>query len=400
MTIEIRARHCWDGQAAHRGTAVAVAVEGERITRVSVGAPLPGPAAERILDFGEATILPGLVDMHTHFGINHQTGDIVGQMRDAAVRHILGGAVSLWDDLTAGVTTAKLNGDRDLYDLQMRDAVRDGAAEGPRLFVSGRGIKSSRCTGGVVASRIADGPEAVARAVYENLDAGADWIKLFVSGRLFGERAEVLRPAYEPAEIAAGVELARAAGKRISVHCFGGEAADACLEAGVDVVDHGWLLSAAQLEVMGTRGIWLCPTLGVLTHPEGILAHLVDGPAREAARRRIDETREVLRQALTAGVPLLAGTDAMHGGLAFELAELQGLGGRPDALLRAATANPAALLGLAGEIGALREGARADVMVAAGDATAELARLSSVLLVLKGGRIIRHAGDSPAYRTN
>lgn len=400
MTIEIRARHCWDGRTVHRGTGVSLAVEGERIARVAMGAPLPGPPAERLFDFGEATLLPGLVDMHTHFGINHQTGDIVGQMRDSTVRHILGGAVSLWDDLGTGVTTAKLNGDRDHFDLQMREAVQDGTAEGPRLFVSGRGIKSSRCTGGVVATRIADGPEAVARCVHENLDAGVDWIKLFVSGRLFGEREEVLRPAYEPAEIAAGVELARAAGKRVSVHCFGGEAADACLEAGVDVIDHGWLLSEAQLELMLARGVWLCPTVGVLTHPEGILAHLVDGPAREAARHRVDESREGLRRALEAGVPLLVGTDAMHGGLAFELGELQRLGGRPEALLQAATASPAALLGLDGEIGVLQEGAQADLVVAAGDVTADLARLANVLLVLKGGRLIRHAGDSPAYRTN
>lgn len=377
-----------------------VAFEGERILRMSVEAA-PGPlAAERILDFGEATILPGLVDMHTHFGINHQTGDIVGQMRDATVPHILAGSASLWDDLMAGVTTAKLNGDRGLFDVEMRETVRDGRADAPRLVVSGRGIKSSRCTGGVVATRIADDPPAVAECVRENLAAGVDWIKLFASGRVFGELAEVLQPFYGAPQISAAAALARAAGKRISVHCFGGEAADACLTAGVDAIDHGWLLSERQLERMAERGIRLCPTLGVLTHPEGVLAHLVGGPAQDAARRRIDEVCATVRRALAAEVPLLVGTDAMHGELAYELKLLQDLGGRPAALLAAATRNAAEALDLAGEIATIRPGARADLVVVEGDATADLGCLSKVLLVVKDGKIVRHAGTSPAYRTN
>ncbi|MFA5026463.1 MAG: amidohydrolase family protein [Candidatus Methylomirabilota bacterium] len=400
MAIEIRARYGWDGETGGGGSPVAVTFEGGRILRRTVGAPLGGPAAERILDFGEATLLPGLVDMHTHLGINHRRGDIVGQMRDAPVPHILAGSANLTDDLRSGVTTAKLNGDRELFDVQFRQSVRDGGAEAPRLVVSGRGIKSSRCTGGVVATRIADEPAAVAECVRENLAAGVDWIKLFASGRIFGELAEVLQPYYGAPQIAVAAELAHAAGKRISVHCFGGEAADACLSAGVDAIDHGWLLTDRQLERMAARGTRLCPTLGVLTHPEGVLAHLVGGPARDAAQRRIDEIRATVGRALAAEVPLVVGTDGMHGELAYELALLQDLGGRPADLLRAATGGAAALLGSAEEIATLRPGARADLVVVAGDATADLGCLSKPLLVVKDGRIIRHAGASPAYRTN
>jgi imidazolonepropionase-like amidohydrolase len=296
---------------------------------------------------------------------------------------------SLCADLESGVTTAKLNGDREFYDIQVRDAIRDGVARGPRLLVSGRGVKSSRCTGGVVATCIVDDIEAIGRCVDENLAAGADWIKLFSSGSVLGALADVLQPFYGFAQLSAAAAKARAAGKRMSSHCFGGEAADACIAAGVDVIDHGWLLSDWQLEAMGKSGTWLCPTVGVLTHPEGALGHVPPGPAREEATRRIDEVCDVARKALRIGVPLLVGTDAMHGGLAYELKTLQDLGGAASILLRAATANAAQALGLAGEIGTVHEGAAADLVAVRGNALTDVRCLADVLLVVQAGRIVK-----------
>jgi imidazolonepropionase-like amidohydrolase len=388
VTVQIRAQHLWDGEAGWSGRLVSVTVEGRHIGAVQ-RAQATGPFDAEIVDLGDATILPGLVDMHTHFGIHHQTGDIRAQMQDRPVRHILAGVSSLSIDLESGVTTAKLNGDREFYDVQMRDAIRDGVARGPRLVVSGRGIKSSRCTGGVVATCIVDDAEAIARCVEENLAAGADWIKLFSSGNVFGSLSDVLQPAYGLAQLSVAASKAHAAGKRMSSHCFGGEAADACIKAGVDAIDHGWLLSEWQLEAMAKQGTWLCPTLGVLTHPDGVLKHLPVETTRDEARRRIDEVCENARKALRVGVPLLVGTDAMHGELAFELKTLQELGAAPSMLLKAATSNAAQALGLAGEIGVIREGAAADLVVVRGNALEDAGRLADVLLVMQAGRIVR-----------
>lgn len=388
MALELRARHLWDGDGGWTGS-VAVRVEGDRIRRAETTAQAVPREQADVVDLGDATILPGLVDMHTHLGINHQTGDMRAQMKDPPARHVAAGMQSLCVDLESGVTTAKLNGDREFYDIQVRDAIRDGVARGPRLLVSGRGVKSSRCTGGVVATCIVDDVQAVGRCVDENLAAGADWIKLFSSGSVLGALADVLQPFYGLAHLSAAAAKAHAAGKRMSSHCFGGEAADACTAAGVDVIDHGWLLSDWQLEAMAKRGTWLCPTLGVLTHPEGALAHVPPGPARDDARRRVDEVCEVARKALRSGVPLLAGTDAMHGGLAYELATLQDLGGSPPMLLRAATGNAAHALGLAGEIGVVRQGAAADVVAVRGNALQDVRCLANIVLVMQGGRIVR-----------
>ncbi len=387
--LQIKARHLWDGEHGAADRPVAVRVEGDRIRLVAADGAIAPNGADQVRDFGEATILPGLIDMHTHLGINHQAGDIKAQMREPAVRHILVGARSLRADLTSGVTTVKLNGDRDLYDLQMREAIRSGIADGPRLVVSGRGIKSGRCTGGVVATSIVDYPEAVGRSVDENLAAGVDWIKLFSSGSVFGALPEVLQPFYGFDQLSVAASKAHAAGKRMSSHCFGGEAADACLRAGVDVIDHGWLLTERQLEAMAAQGTWLCPTVGVLVHPEGVLAHLPAGTPQEEGRRRVEEVLSATRQALRMGVPLLVGTDAMHGGLAYELGILQDLGGSPARLLQAATGSAARALGLAGEIGTLREGAAADLLVVRGNALQDVGCLAEVLLVMQGGKIIK-----------
>jgi imidazolonepropionase-like amidohydrolase len=234
-----------------------------------------------------------------------------------------------------------------------------------------------------------DDVDAIRRCVDENLAAGADWIKLFSSGRVFGALADVLQPAYGFAQLSVAASKAHAAGKRMSSHCFGGEAADACLKASVDVLDHGWLLSEWQLEAMAKCGVWLCPTVGVLTHPEGVLGHLGEGPARDEAKRRIDAVCEVVGKAIRSEVPLLVGTDAMHGGLAYELKTLQDLGGAATVLLKAATSNAARVLDRHGEIGGLRGGAVADVVVVRGNALADVGCVADVLLMVQGGRIVR-----------
>jgi len=394
VAIKIRAQRVWDGESGSSDQPVTIAVEGDRIRSIAREGR-SAPADNDVIDLGDATILPGLVDMHTHLGINHQTGDIKAQMQNPPVRHILDGVSSLRLDLESGVTTAKLNGDREFYDVQMRNAIRDGVVPGPRLAVSGRGIKSSDCTGGVVATCIVDDPDAIERCVDENLAAGADWIKLFSSGKVFGTLTDVLQPFYGFAELAVAASKAHAAGKRMSSHCFGGEAADACIRAGVDVIDHGWLLSDWHLEAMAKQGTWLCPTVGVLTHPEGVLGHLSHGPARDEAQRRIDEICEVARKALRSGVPLLVGTDAMHGGLAYELKTLQDLGGTPTTLLKAVTSNAAQALGLAGEIGVLRPGAVADLAVVRGNALQDVACAAEILLVMQAGRVVKEGEMQP-----
>jgi imidazolonepropionase-like amidohydrolase len=399
--VLITAHRLFDGSGPSPLLEAAVLVRGDRIQWVGPAPEAPAEPGEDRLDLGDVTLLPGLVDMHNHLRIHHAEGDLPAQMRDPEVPYVLRGLGNLETNLRSGVTTMKLNGDRAFFDVQMRDAIRSGLAQGPRLFVAGKGIKSSRCTGGVVATAICDGPQAIREAVRENVKGGADFIKIFASGTILGAREVVLQPSYSAAEIQAATDEAHRAGRMIAAHCHGGPAADACLEAGVDILEHGWLLTREQLERMAERGTWLCVTLGVLWHPQGDMTHRLTGPEAGAVRRRLDEIREAMAHAVASGVRYVLGTDAVHGGLAFELQALERLGASRADLLRAATSQAGLALGRPEDLGSVRPGAYADLIAVHGNPLHSLTSLDRVSWIMQAGQVRWSAmgdpGPSPSW---
>ncbi len=384
----IIARRLLDGSGSPVLEDAAVIVRDKRIQWVGPAAGATGALDVPQVNLGDVTLLPGLIDMHNHLRISHVEGDLSSQMRDSDVGYVLHGLRNLETNLHAGVTTMKMNGDRAFLDVQMREAVKTGLARGPRLFVAGKGIKSSRCTGGVVATAICDDPESIRTAVRENVKGGADFIKIFASGRILGSREEVLLPAYSHDEIVAAAKEAHTADRMIAAHCHGGPAADACIQAGVDILEHGWLLSREQLARMAERGTWLCITLGVLLHPHGDMAHRLQGPEADAVLRRVEEIQETMADALASGVRFVLGTDAVHGGLAFELQALERLGGRPADLLRAATTEAGLALNQANDLSGVKPGADADLIAIRGNPLTSLHHLERVIWVMQGGRVV------------
>lgn len=394
----ITAQRLFDGSGSAVLENAAVIVRGDWIQWVGLASGAPTEPGDQGINLGEVTLLPGLIDMHNHLRISHAEGDLPGQMRDSDVAYVLHGLRNLQTNLRAGVTTLKMNGDRAFLDVQMREAVKAGVAQGPRLFVAGKGIKSSRCTGGVVATAICDGPEAIRKAVRENVEAGTDFIKIFASGRILGPREEVLLPAYSHDEVRAAAEEAHGAGRMIVAHCHGGPAADACIQVGVDVLEHGWLLSKEQMARMADRGTWLCITLGVLLHPHGDTALRLGCPEADAVRRRLDEIQATMADVLASGVRYVLGTDAVHGALAFELQTLERLGARPADLLRAATTQAGVALGRANDLGTVKRGAYADLIAVQGNPLTSLDALYRVTWVMQGGEIRWAATDQQAPR--
>jgi imidazolonepropionase-like amidohydrolase len=383
----ITAKRLFDGTGdalLHDG---AVRIHGDRIQWVGPATAAPAEAGAARLDLGDVTLLPGLIDMHNHLRIVHGQGNLREQMQDPDVPYILHAVRHLEMNLRSGVTTMKSNGDRNHYDLQMREALKAGLARGPRLLVAGKAIKSSRCSGGIVGTAICDAPEAIRRAVQDNVQAGVDFIKIFSTGTLLGPREGVLAPAYSAEEIRVAVDAAHAAERLIAAHCHGGPAADACIEAGVDILEHGSLLTRPQLERMAERGTWLCITLGVLLHPRGDTVERLKGPGGDDIKRRIDEVLAAMGEALRVGVPYVLGTDAVHGGLPFELQAIASLGARPVDALRAATSRAAAALRRPEDLGAIRPGAVADLIAVPGDPLESLACLDRACWIMQGGKV-------------
>ncbi|HET7265491.1 MAG TPA: amidohydrolase family protein [bacterium] len=365
------------------------------ITNGRVAPPDAAGPGEFDVSLPGCTLLPGLVDFHTHAGIDTRRGDLRGQAH-APGPVAAGEAVGrLQDDLRAGVTTARLCGDIGGLDLRLRAQIEAGRVVGPRLFVAGRAIKSSRGGGGAVVSVTTDDPEEIGRAVERNLAEGVDLVKLFVSDGVGDPAQEPTTCYYGEAHVAAAARRAHAAGRPVAAHLLGGAGVATAIGGGLDVLEHGWFLTDADLDLIARSGTLITLTLGVLCGPH---AHAFGDVTEERARleRLGRDACETARKVIARRLRYVLGTDAVHGRLADEAVWAVTLGETPMRAIRAATAWPAAALGAGDRLGTLEPGKVADVIAVEGDPLADVRALGRVRMVVRDGRIVYHAGTRPA----
>jgi imidazolonepropionase-like amidohydrolase len=373
-----------------------VLIEGDRIR--SVGAALEPPAEAQRYDFPDATILPGLIDCHVHLADVGEADPQDSAGEDDAVR-VLRLAQHAARTLRAGVTTVRDVGGRHHLEFGFRRGVEAGLAIAPRLWLCGK-IVSMTTPGADMwpgMYRQADGPWEVAKAVREQVKAGADAIKVMATGAIMAPANE--RPGqaqYRPHELQAAVETAHGLGRRVAAHAHGIEGIRNAAAAGVDTIEHGTYLHqdpsvAAQ---MAERGIALVPTLkagALLADPPGpgIPAEIV-----EKARAARDHTGRSFRLAMEAGVPIAMGTDAAtsfnyHGENADELALMVEAGMTPMQAITAATSTAARALGRDHELGTLQPGLLADLIVVRGNPVVDVSLLRQPpQAVFLGGRLV------------
>jgi imidazolonepropionase-like amidohydrolase len=367
-------------------------IEGDRIAAAGAAAAGAGPGALRVALPG-CTLLPGLIDFHTHAGIDTRRPNLGAQAREPGPVAAGRAVGRLQDDLRGGVTAARLCGDLGGLDLRLRDAIAAGRIAGPRLFVAGRAIKSPRGGGGAIVSVTTDDAAEIRRAVDANLADGVDLIKLFVSDGVGDPSREPTACYYGERHVAAAVAPAHAAGRRVAAHLLGGPGVADAIGAGLDVIEHGWFLTDADLDLAARHGTLITLTLGVLCGPH---AHaFAERGADDGARlARLGEAAlATARKVIARRLRYVVGTDAVHGRLADEVAWLVRLGETPMRAIRAATARPAEELGMAERLGTLQPGRLADVVAVEGDPLADISALERVRLVVCGGRILYHAGQ-------
>jgi imidazolonepropionase-like amidohydrolase len=375
----------------------AVLVEGDRIAWV--GPAASAPRSDEVVDLGDSTLLPGLIDAHVHLAWSGQAEPNELVERESRYMTVLRCVANAQRQLQAGVTTVRDLGSPDSIAVEVARAVELGLVPGPRVLAAGRIVAM---TGGHAwyLGREADGPDAVRRAVREEFKRGASWLKLMASGGVFsGENERPGAPEYTIEELRAGVEEAHRSGRKAAAHAISLEAIRNALDAGVDSIEHGSFLDRETAERMRQRGTYLVPTLSFTK------AYGREGPAMGLPKRVLDLAAEVsaaseesLRLALAAGVPIAAGSDSgvpgqPHGALIEELRQIAGAGATPEQALKAATSAAATLLGLDDRIGALRPGAAADLLAVEGDSTTDIQALSKTCLVVKGG--VQVCGSSP-----
>lgn len=341
--VIIKAARLIDGRGGAPLIPVMVRIEGERIA--DVASQLPIPANARVIDLGDATLLPGLIDLHTHL-----TGRYGMHWEDVLVKatpghEALWGARNARVTLLAGFTTCREMGPTWPYvDVDLRKAIDDGAVPGPRLLVAGNYVSSTGGAGDAkqfsiyvdvpVVKTLADGPDEITKAVRTNLKHGADFIKILATGAVLSKGIDPSAQQYSDAEILAAVIEANRWGRQVAAHAHGAGGIKAAIRAGVRTIDHGSYLDDEAVALLkATRKSFYVPTLYtsevILT--EGKKNHIPDSEI-ERARKIRDIKYAGFKRALEAGLPIGFATDAAvipHGANAKELSVRVSLGESP-----------------------------------------------------------------------
>lgn len=373
-----------DGQSGAR-TSVAVVVSGTRILELLAcdEARRRYPDGDHI-HFDGATIVPGLIDLHGYLSIEPDRPDPMLQMFGTdhferawvAARHMR-------RDLDAGITTMRVMGEGHALDMSARDAMRGGLLRGPDLITSGVPIAP---TNSHQADRVGfDGVEAVRQAVRANLRAGADCIKLVLTGGVNAAGNSARSLLYSEAEIAVAVEEAARANTYVAAAAHGGPAIAIAMRLGVRTIEHGALLDEEDLEQIIKHGGYLVATPARFFHPDGIEKSAAKSPS---VLQRLMNARAaqdaIMPKALSAGTKVALGSDNMHGMLHCDMACLVRWGATPLAALHAATAMAAEAAQLQ-DRGVLSADRRADLVVVRGDASRDIGAMADVQCVMQNG---------------
>jgi imidazolonepropionase-like amidohydrolase len=397
--IAVRAGRLFDGKSEQLLTDQVVLIEGERIVGVGPANRTKIPAGDEVIDLSHATVLPGLIDAHTHVFGNGP--DLEAQiLRDSYQYRTLTALSNANKDLMVGFTTLRdLKTLGAMYsDVDLRNAIDRGIVQGPRMQVSTRGIQT---TGGFLmngyseevsvpmALQVVDSPWAAREAVRQQIGHGADWIKLYAAYQFsFTNDGKMVIPeTFTAEEVSAIVDEAHKKGHKVSCHAFGGDGLHNCLNAGVESIEHGVLLEDSDIKMMVDKGIYLVPTL---YHYQLDREH----DMKKYGGHSVAEVSErSFPKAVAAGVKIAFGSGAgpfPHGSQTKEFAYMVKFGMTPAQAIRAATMAAATLMGWEDRIGSLEAGKFADMVAVSGDPIVDITELERVKFVMKGGQIFKN----------
>lgn len=376
-----------------------ILVEGERIT--AVGANVTVPAGAEVIDLKNMTVLPGLIDCHTHLTFDPGGFGYSG-LGISTPREALKGAKNARLTLDAGFTTVRNVGARGYTDIALRDAIDAGEVPGPRIVASGPslGITGGHCDDNLLpfefhhkSDGVADGVEGVMAKTREVIKYGANVIKICSTGGVLSLGDDPKASQYTLEEMKTIVTEAHRLGRKVAAHAHGGDGIKLAVLAGVDSIEHGSYIDDEAVKLMKERGTYLVPTLYL---GDWFLANYEKLGLPPSIVAKAKEVMPIMRtnfaRALSQGVPVAFGTDSAvypHGLNGHEFAVYVKLGMPPIQAIQTATVHASKLLGLEDRIGAIESGKFADLIAVEGDPTKDVTELERVKFVMKGGQVVK-----------
>src|SRR5947199_3047559 len=393
----IKAAHLLDVKSGRMLDNVTVVIEGEKIASIGNG---PVPAGANVISLPNATLLPGLIDAHTHLTYDPIFG--YQELGISIPKEALIGAKNARTTLEAGFTTVRNVGANGYTDIALRDAINEGMLPGPRIDASGPAlsITGGHCDNNLLpyeyhakSDGAADGVEGVQHKVREIIKYGADVIKICATGGVPSKGDDPRASQYTLEEMKAIVADSHRLGRKVAAHAHGAQGILWASEAGVDSIEHGSYIDDAAISMMKSKGTYLVPTL-YLSDWMRENAAKIGLPEMYAAKMRtiIQIARGNVKKACDAGVKVAFGTDAAvypHALNAHEFAVYVQLGITPVQAIQTATVTAADLLGWSDRIGSLETGKFADIIAVNGDPTKDVTLLQNPVFVMKGGVVYK-----------
>ena len=408
-TIVLKAARMFDGKSDLLTKPGLVVITDGKIAAVGTGAAIPSGA--EVIDLGDATLLPGFIDAHTHLSMEASDDwkqAMLDRLQKPVAEQALDASVNARKTLLAGFTTVRDVGSNDYLDVGLRNAINSGAIVGPRMLVTVHAIGATggHCDrGGFRAGLfgretdpldgVINGPEEARRAVRLDHKYGATMIKVCATGGVLSLTDDVDTPQLTQEELNAIVDEAHALRLKTAAHAHGAEGAKRAIRAGINSIEHGSFLDDEALDMMKARGTYLVPTLMAPDYLRQKLDAGVYFPPKIAAKARdaIAFIQSMFKRALAKGVRIGLGTDAAvypHGLNAGEFHLMVDLGMKPVDALKAGASSDAELLGLDKQIGSLEAGKLADVVAVPGDPIADIRQTEHVFFVMKEGVAYRN----------